>query len=56
MWGELEPGVRMPLNEPEDRLAVFQAIGNLGVTAGVDWAARKHSFEFATKFLQESLN
>ena len=56
MWGELEPGVPLSMNEPEDRLAIFQAIGNLGVTAGVDWAARKHSFEFATKFLQESLN
>ena len=56
MWGELEPGVPLSMNEPEDRLAIFQAIGNLGVTAGVDWAARKHSFELATKFLQESLN
>jgi dienelactone hydrolase len=56
MWGEIQPGVSMPLNEPADRIAVFQAIGNLGVNKGVDWAARKHSFEFATNFLQESLS
>ena len=55
MWGELEPGVLMPLNEPEDRLAVFQAIGNLGVHKGVDWSARRHSFEYANKFLRTHL-
>tara|TARA_Y100000588_G_scaffold73876_1_gene76530 strand:- start:174 stop:1124 length:951 start_codon:yes stop_codon:yes gene_type:complete len=55
MWGEIEPGVEMPLNEPEDRLAAFQAIGNLGVHKGVDWVARKHSLEFAREFLEESL-
>jgi len=55
MWGEIEPGVIMPLNEPADRLAAFQAIGNLGVHKGVDWEARKHSLDMAAEFLQESL-
>jgi len=48
--------VVMPLNEPADRLAVFQAIGNLGVNKGVDWSARKHSFDYAKDFLRESLS
>lgn len=55
MWGEIEPGVIMPLNEPSDRLAAFHAIGNLGVHKGVDWKARKHSLELAAEFLEESL-
>ena len=55
MWGEIEPGVIMPLNEPWDRLAAFLAIGNLGVHKGVDWKARKHSLELAAEFLEESL-
>ena len=55
MWGEIEPGVRMPLNEPEDRFAVFQAVGNLGVHKGVDWDARRHSMDLATGFLRENL-
>jgi len=55
MWGEIEPGVIMPLNEPADRLAAFQAIGNLGVHKGVDWEARKHSLDLAAEFLKESL-
>ena len=55
MWGEIEPGVRMPLNEPEDRFAVFQAVGSLGVHKGVDWGARRHSMDLATGFLRENL-
>ena len=55
MWGEIEPGVVMPLNEPGDRLAAFQATGNLGVHKGVDWAARKHSMSLAAEFLEEVL-
>ena len=38
-----------------DRLAAFQAIGNLGVHKGVDWEARKHSLDLAAEFLEESL-
>ena len=56
MWGEIEPGVIMPLNEPSDRLAAFHAIGNLGVHKGVDWEARKHSLDLAAEFLEESLS
>ena len=55
MWGEIEPGVKMPLNEPSDRLAVFQAVGNLGVHKGVDWEARRHSMDLAADFLEETL-
>ena len=55
MWGEIQPGVIMPLNEPGDRLAAFEAIGNLGVHKGVDWGARKHSLSLACEFLEESL-
>ncbi len=53
---EIQPGVEMPLNEPEERLVVFQAIANLGVHKGVDWGARKHSLDFASRFLRESLS
>ena len=55
MWGEIENGVIMQLNEPSDRQAAFQAIGNLRVHKGVDWKARKHSLELAAEFLEESL-
>ncbi|MEE2625461.1 MAG: dienelactone hydrolase family protein [Candidatus Thermoplasmatota archaeon] len=55
MWGELEPGISMPLNEPEDRLAAFQVVGNLGAHKGVDWEARKHSLEYGAKFLRDNL-
>ena len=55
MWGEIEPGTLMPLNEPTERLAAFQAVGNLGVHRGVDWEARRHSFGLAADFLEGSL-
>ena len=55
MWGELEPGISMPLNEPEDRLAAFQVVGNLGAHKDVDCEARKHSLEYGAKFLRDNL-
>lgn len=55
MWGELEPGISMPFNEPEDRLAAFRVVGNLGAHKGVDWEARKHSLEYGAKFLRDNL-
>ncbi len=34
MSSEVMPGVIIPLNEPEDRLAAFAAVPNLGVHKG----------------------
>lgn len=50
MSGELEPGVRMPLNEPAERFAAFQILQNIGAHACGDAEARADAMERASAF------
>jgi hypothetical protein len=55
MWGEIEEGVRIPLNEPLQRKAAFDAAKNVGAHVGGNADARKHSMTDALEFLLEVL-
>jgi dienelactone hydrolase len=51
MTGEVMPGVRIPLNEPAERLAAFQHTKLLGAHYGCNDAAQKQSRIDAVEFL-----
>ena len=55
MWGEIEEGVRIPLNEPLQRKAAFDAARNVGAHVGGNAEARKRSMKDALEFLIEVL-
>jgi dienelactone hydrolase len=55
MWGEIEPGIRIPLNEPLQRKAAFDAARNIGAHIGGNAEARKRSMKDALEFLLEVL-
>jgi hypothetical protein len=48
--------VVIPLNEPEERLAAFAAVPNLGVHKGGQWTARRHALGCSTEFFQRNLS
>jgi dienelactone hydrolase len=56
LWSEADPGVILPLNEPDERLAAFHYAKNIGAHFGGQEEARKHSFQFGTEFLIKHLN
>ena len=56
MSSEIMPGVVIPLNEPEERLAAFAAVPNLGVHKGGQWTARRHALGCSTEFFQRNLS
>jgi len=53
---EVMPGVVIPLNEPEERLAAFAAVPKLGVHKGGQWAARRHALDCSGAFFQKNLS
>ena len=57
MSAELAPGIKIPLNEPHERLAAFQhqQANILGAHYGGDPAARASAQQTSTNFLKESL-
>ena len=55
MWGEVESGVRIPLNEPLQRLAAFDLAGNVGAHVGGDAGARIQVLQESTDFLLGAL-
>ncbi len=56
MSSEIMPGVVIPLNEPEERLAAFATAPNLGVHKGGQWTARRHALGCSTEFFQRNLS
>jgi aminoglycoside N3'-acetyltransferase len=55
MWGEIEEGVRIPLNEPLQRKAAFDAAKNIGAHVGGNADARILSMKDTVDFLLEVL-
>ena len=55
MSGEIEPGERIPLNEPEQRLVAFQRAQNIGAHAGGQPYARKKSHQESVEFFSRVL-
>jgi len=55
MWGEIEEGIRIPLNEPLQRKAAFDAARNVGAHIGGNAEARKRSMKDTLEFLLEVL-
>lgn len=56
MSAEIMPGVVIPLNEREERMAALAAVPNRGVHMGGQWAARRHALGRSTEFFQEKLS
>ena len=55
MWGEIEEGIKVPLNEPHERLAAFNLVKNVGAHVGGNSDARKRALQGGTEFLQHHL-
>jgi dienelactone hydrolase len=55
MWGEIEEGIRIPLNEPIHRQAAFDAARNVGAHIGGNAEARNRSMKDTLEFLLEVL-
>ena len=56
MWGEIEEGIRIPLNEPLQRKAAFDAAKNIGAHVGGNPDTRRRAFQDSVDFLQNVLN
>ena len=55
MSGEIEPGERIPLNEPAQRFAAFQRVQNIGAHAGGQQYAREESQRRSIEFFSRVL-
>ena len=55
MWGEIEEGIRIPLNEPLQRKAAFDAAKNVGAHVGGNPDARRRALQDSTDFLLNAI-
>ena len=55
MSAQIEPGMVLPMNEPEERFAAFMIAQNIGCHVKGDEEARAHAQNFAKEFLLKQL-